>query len=96
MNEKAIKEEIADINPEALFIDGFDGDKDGLNEALIGFGSRCGMNDVAIYSVEKIIETLIIKYDMEEDDAQDWYDYNIEGAFLGENTPIFVFDLRNG
>jgi hypothetical protein len=95
MNDKKIREDIGAVNEEALFIDGFDGDKDGFNEALIGFGSRCGMNDVAIYSVEKIIDILICKYDMDTEDASEWYEYNIEGAYMGENTPIFVYDLRN-
>ncbi len=95
MNGKRIKEEIADVNPDALFADGFDGDKDGYNEALIGYGSRCGMNDVAIYSIEKILDILMFKYEMSSEDAVEWYEYNIAGSYVGENTPIFVQDLRN-
>ena len=94
MNGKKIKEEIVEVNPDALFIDGYDGDKEGFNDALIGYGSRRGMSDLAIYSVEKIIDILICKYDMETEDALEWFNYNIEGAYMGENTPIFVYDIR--
>lgn len=95
MNGHQIKEEIAKINPDALFIDGFDGDENGYNDALIGFGARCDMNDVAIYQVDKVIDILISKYDMDSEEAIEWYDYNIAGAYMGENTPILVYDLRN-
>jgi len=95
MDGKEIKEEIADVNPEALFIDGFDGDTDGYNEALIGHGSRCGMNDVAVYSGAEILDILINKYEMSSEEAYEWFEYNIAGAYVGENTPIIVHDLRN-
>jgi len=45
-------EEILEINPEALKLDGFD-------EAIIGFGDRINMNPVLIYDEDKIIEILI-------------------------------------
>ena len=94
MNGKEIKEAIAEENEEALFIDGLDGDKDAFNDALIGHGTRCSMNDVAIYDGLKVIEILMSKYDMDSMEAYEWYDYNIIGAYMGENTPIFVHDLR--
>ncbi len=95
MNGKEIKEEIAECNEEALFIDGFEGDKEAFNDALIGHGTRCSMNDLAIYDGLKVIQILIDKYDMSSEEAYEWYEYNIVGAYMGENTPIFVQDLRN-
>jgi len=93
MNNEKIKEEIAEQNEEALFLDGLDGDKDAFNEALIGFGERCNMPTVAIYSIDKVIRVLE-KTGMSHEEACEWYDYNIVGAYLGENTPIYVYDLR--
>jgi len=94
MKYKYIKDEIAERNEEALFIDGLDGDTEAFNGALVGWGERCGLGPVAIYDVVKIISILETKYKMSHDEANEWYDYNIVGAYMGENTPIFICDLR--
>jgi hypothetical protein len=95
MNGKGIKQEIEERNEEALFIDGLDGDKEGFNDALIGWGERCALDPVAMYDVNKIISILETKYGMSYREANEWYDYNIIGAYMGEATPIYVCDLRN-
>ena len=40
-----------------------------------------------IYSEQKIIEVLTI--DMSEEDALEYYEYNIKCAYVGEKTPIY-------
>ena len=94
MDEHYIKDQIADDNPEALFLDGMDGDKNAFNDALIGIAERCGMNTIAAYDADIIIDILFKKYDMSMEEAIEWYDFNIAGAYLGENTPIYINDLR--
>ena len=92
MNGKEIKELIAAQNEEALFIDGMDGNKDKFNEALIGWGHRCGTETVAIYDQDEVVD--ILAEEMEYEEAEEWFDYNIAGAYMGPNTPMFVVDLR--
>ena len=41
-----------------------------------------------VYSVEKIID--ILSEDMTREEAQEFYEYNILGAYMGEMTPIYV------
>ena len=41
-----------------------------------------------VYSVEKIID--ILSEDMTREPAQEFYEYNILGAYMGEMTPIYV------
>lgn len=77
------REEIAEINPEALLCDGFD-------DAIIGMAERINLGPVVAYSVEKMIEILIQRDGMEYEDAWDYFSYNILGAWVGENTPIFI------
>lgn len=77
------KEEIAEINPEALLCDGFD-------DAIIGIAERINLGPVVAYSVEKIINILMTRDKMNYDKALEYYDFNIVGAWMGENTPIFV------
>jgi hypothetical protein len=77
------REEIADINPEALLCDGFD-------EAIIGIAERINLGPIVAYSVEKILDILIQRDGMTYGEAQEYFDYNILGSWMGDNTPIFI------
>jgi hypothetical protein len=82
---KVSREEIAEWNPDALFADGFD-------DALIGTVQRCGTNPLALYSYRTCIEILIDRDGMDYEGAVEYMDYNVLGAYLGENTPMFMMD----
>ena len=60
---------------------------DGFSEALIGMGTRFTY-DVAVYDYEKCIE--ILERDMSREDAEEYFDFNVSGAYVGDNTPVFV------
>jgi len=64
-----------------LFADGFD-------DAIIGVAERIGMEPVVAYSTHKIIE--ILSRDMTEDEAVEYFEFNILGAYVGERTPVFI------
>jgi hypothetical protein len=64
-----------------LFADGFD-------EAIIGVAERIGMEPVVAYDANKIIE--ILSREMTEDEAVEYFEFNILGAYMGERTPVFV------
>lgn len=82
MNEwERFKSELSAENPAALTIDGFD-------EAIIGIGRRGGCPSLAIYDYDKIIR--ILERTMTPADAVEYYEFNIAGAYMGENTPIVV------
>jgi len=72
---------VAEINEQALFADGFD-------DCIIGVAERYGMPPVAAYDYDKVIATLAS--DMGEDQAHEFFDFNIIGAWMGEHTPVFV------
>jgi hypothetical protein len=89
-------DEIAEINEDALFFDGF-------NDAIIGMAERIIFGPVVAYSESKIIEILIKEMevddtDMDEDEINDekrtmaveYYEINIKGAYMGEFTPILI------
>ena len=63
---------------------------DGLEEAFIGIGYQFHA-PVALYSKNKAIQCLIDQ-GMDEEQALEYFDYNIAGAYVGENTPIFLED----
>ena len=62
---------------------------DGLDAAVIGLEESSGR---LIYSVKEIIRILLDE-GMSEEDALDHYYYNIEGAYVGDLTPIYCFDF---
>ena len=66
---------------------------DGLEDAIIGVGSRINMPDVLIYSYNKCIKIIMERDGMTHEEAIEWRSYNVTGAWLGETTPIFVHEI---
>tara|TARA_R110001592_G_scaffold42517_2_gene137987 strand:- start:1844 stop:2107 length:264 start_codon:yes stop_codon:yes gene_type:complete len=63
----------------------------GFNNAIVGISY--GAEPKTVYSVHKIIEILIEEDGMEWEEAMEHFSYNIGGAYIGEKTPIFIYDL---
>lgn len=59
---------------------------DGLDEAVIGV-NQAGTR--LIYSTAKILQILQTRDGMTEEEAQEFFDYNIECANVGPQTPIY-------
>ena len=66
---------------------------DGLEDAIIGVGSRINMPDVLIYSYNKCVKIFMEKEGWTHEEAVEWMDYNVVGAWVGETTPIFVHEI---
>lgn len=64
---------------------------DGLDDAIIGVASRLGAPDVFAYDVEKVLMILMERDGMTREDAFEFFSFNIEGADVGETTPIWVY-----
>ena len=62
---------------------------DGFGEALIGSGYRYGHPEIAVYDIKKCISVLQ-QQDMSYEEAVEYLDFNVFGAWVGERTPIFV------
>ena len=60
---------------------------DGFDDAIIGIDWN---NMRLIYSVKKCID--ILAEDMSEEEAIEYFEYNIGSAYVGEKTPIWCFD----
>jgi len=69
-----------EVYAEALLADGFEG-------AYLGFGYRFSYV-VAIYNRPKCIE--ILTKEMSEEEANEHFDFNVVGSYVGEHTPIFL------
>jgi len=60
---------------------------DGFDDAIIGVDL---VSMRLIYSVSSCIE--ILKNDMTEEEAEEYFEYNVEGSYMGEKTPIWSYD----
>jgi hypothetical protein len=73
--------QIKEHNPEAMLADGFD-------DCIMGYDK----DGRVIYSVGEIIDTLICRDGMTYEEATEFYGFNIECAYVGEFTPIYMYE----
>tara|TARA_R100001244_G_scaffold130857_2_gene103391 strand:+ start:273 stop:515 length:243 start_codon:yes stop_codon:yes gene_type:complete len=66
---------------------------DGFEAALIGYGTRFSYG-VAVYSRSKCLDILVERDGMDYEEAVEFFDFNVTGAYVGENTPVFLEDLE--
>jgi len=83
MEQTITIDEISDINPEAMLADGFD-------EAILGVCVQFGSEPVAAYDFNKCVEILMERDGMEREEAIDFINFNVVGAYVGLNTPVFI------
>ena len=62
---------------------------DGFDDAVIGIGSRCGQPDLVVYDAEKCVEVLQ-KQGMTLEEAEEYFEFNVAGSWMGPHTPIFM------
>jgi hypothetical protein len=63
---------------------------DGLENAFLGIG-RQFTHPIAIYSYKKTLKCLK-GMGMDREDAEEYFQFNIAGAFVGDQTPVFLQD----
>ena len=72
---------------------------DGHDDAIIGPAMIWGVDkkgggiriSVLVYDAEAIRATLIHRDGMDPDEAREYIEFNIEGAYMGSDTPILVW-----
>jgi hypothetical protein len=62
---------------------------DGYDEAFVGLGWRFNNGPVAVYDREKVME-IIMEDGCSFEEAQEYFEFNIIGGWVGEFTPIFM------
>ena len=80
-HQKELKESIEANNPDALLADG-------LDNALAGYDTK----GRAIYFVTEILGILETRDGMTEEEAVEFFEFNIAGAYVGEYTPIYMYE----
>ncbi|GAB6440609.1 hypothetical protein bcgnr5369_02470 [Bacillus cereus] len=83
MSGAEAREYLGELYEDVLFADGYD-------DAIMGFAERCGLT-VVLYDSRKCIEILVERDGMTDEEAWEWFSYNVLGAYVGEKTPMFAF-----
>ena len=65
---------------------------DGFNQAIIG--NEYNTNRV-VYSIDRMLQILIDRDGMSMEEAIEFFDFNIGGAYVGEMTPVYVWTEDN-
>jgi hypothetical protein len=83
MTFEEIKELLAEENPEALLANGFEG-------ALVGIARQFSKPALALYDRTLCIAILMERDGMNIEEAEEFFEFNTQGAWAGEGTPLFA------
>lgn len=64
---------------------------DGFEDAFLGFGLRF-THTVAVYSYARCVKVLMDRDGMSAEDADEYMQFNVIGAYVGECTPVFMME----
>lgn len=81
-NRKSINEIAEQLEEPLLLADGFD-------DAIIGVAYRIGQPALVTYDKQIMLE-ILLQDGMTEEDALEYLEYNVYGAYVGEQTPLFL------
>lgn len=87
-NSLTKRDEIIEQYPDATFLFL---DPDNFDKAIIGVSEPRGGDDPLIVYDGRMIVELLMEDGMDEIEAQEYYEYNISGAWMGKQTPLYVW-----
>lgn len=60
-----------------------------FNQAILGIGQQFNQRMI-VYDRTKCIDILMIEHGMTHEEAEDFFSFNTEGAYIGKDTPLFL------
>lgn len=60
-----------------------------LDVAITGVAERINFGPVVVYDREKIVKAFV-EAGMDEEGADKWISFSIEGAYMGQRTPLIL------
>ena len=85
MKGEEMVKRIAKVDPNIIVADGFE-------EAILGTIQFIDKQrpPVAVYDREKCIQILVDRDGMDEYEAEEHFEFNVAGAYVGPRTPVFI------
>ena len=68
--------------------------RDEYDACIIGLGYRCSTGPLAVYSIPLVLGVMR-GWGMDEEEAEEFYQFNTIGAWMGDGTPIFVYPFSD-
>lgn len=79
----ALREELAEENPDAVFFDG-------LEDAILGVARQYTKPPLVVYDREGILRILMERDGMTLNEADEFCSFNIDCLWAGEGTPLIL------
>lgn len=85
-----VREQLAEqFDEQLLFLDG-----EGFDACIIGvvegWGPEQSVVHRVVYDREKLLQALMQAAGVDEEDALDYFEFNILGSYVGPQTPVFL------
>ena len=78
---------VLEQNPDALPADGFE-------SCIIGLVQRFGWEPIIAYDYDKCVNLLMQRDGMSYEEAVEFMEFNVTGAWVGEGTPAFISTVQ--
>jgi hypothetical protein len=77
-----LRDRIDDMDPDLLML------PPEFDEAVLGMAERAGGLMVVAYDRSRVVD--VLQRGMPRELAEEWYEFNIVQAWMGEGTPLFI------
>jgi len=70
---------------------------DGFDECILGIAEVWDGNERVhriVYDALKIVDVLMDRDGMTREEAIEYFEFNIDGAYYGKGTPVFLFQCH--
>lgn len=64
---------------------------DGFEDAFVGVVYGKGREAVACYNHDRCLEVLMSRDGMTEEEASEYFSFNVDDAWVGAKTPMFLY-----
>ena len=69
---------------------------DGFDDAIVGIVRQFGLPDKVLYEYNHCIKILVERDLMPIEEAIEYMEFNVLGAYVGEDTPAFLVPYYQG
>lgn len=87
MTREQLHSHLEDSEEEILLADGFE-------DAYMGLATQFTKPPLAVYDRRKCIQILVDRDGMSEEEAEEYFQFNVEGSWVGDSTPLFFEPLN--
>ena len=65
-----------------------------MDAAIVGLAAAPGGSSVTCYDRDLVVD-ILMKDGMDRDEAEEFFSFNIEGAYMGEETPVYLTSAKS-